>query len=134
MSYGDDATTWGGEIFVGSVKAGFERIAHLRTASLPGGDAAAEHPVQAAAGFLAQLDGLPDLTGAPFGFPKRYENAQELIQKNVRSFATTSVGRLFDTVAALLGFTREITFEGQAAMWVEQMAACPSNVISRVKP
>ena len=120
--YGDDGGIWGGEIFVGSVKAGFERIAHLRTASLPGGDAAAEHPVQAAAGFLAQLDGLPDLTGAPFGFPKRYENAQELIQKNVRSFATTSVGRLFDTVAALLGFTREITFEGQAAMWVEQLA------------
>jgi hydrogenase maturation protein HypF len=120
--YGDDGGIWGGEIFVGSVKAGFERIAHLRTASLPGGDAAAEHPVQAAAGFLAQLDGLPDLTGAPFGFPKRYENAQELIQKNVRTFATTSVGRLFDTVAALLGFTREITFEGQAAMWVEQLA------------
>jgi len=120
--YGDDGGIWGGEIFVGSVKAGFERIAHLRTASLPGGDAAAEHPVQAAAGFLAQLDGLPDLTGAPFGFPKRYENAQELIQKNVRNFATTSVGRLFDTVAALLGFTREITFEGQAAMWVEQLA------------
>ena len=120
--YGDDGGIWGGEIFVGSVKAGFERIAHLRTASLPGGDAAAEHPVQAAAGFLAQLDGLPDLTGAPFGFPKRYENAQELIQKNVRTFATTSAGRLFDTVAALLGFTREITFEGQAAMWVEQLA------------
>ncbi len=67
--YGDDGSIWGGEIFVGSVKAGFERVAHLRSASLPGGDAAAQFPVQAAAGFLAQLDGLPDLTCMPFGFP-----------------------------------------------------------------
>ena len=120
--YGDDGGIWGGEIFVGSVRTGFKRIAHLRSASLPGGDAAAEYPVQAAAGFLAQLDGLPDLTAAPFSFPRRYENARELVHKNVRTFATTSVGRLFDAVAALLGFTREITFEGQAAMWVEQLA------------
>src|SRR5580700_5560069 len=42
--YGDDGSIWGGEIFVGSVKAGFERVAHLRSASLPGGDAAAQYP------------------------------------------------------------------------------------------
>jgi hydrogenase maturation protein HypF len=46
----------------------------------------------------------------------------ELVRKDVRTFATTSVGRLFDTAASLLGFTREVTFEGQAAMWVEQLA------------
>jgi hydrogenase maturation protein HypF len=46
----------------------------------------------------------------------------QLVHKNVRTFPTTSVGRLFDTTAALLGFTRDITFEGQAAMWVEHMA------------
>ena len=45
-----------------------------------------------------------------------------MIAKNVRVFRTTSMGRLFDTVAALLGFTREITFEGQAAMWLEHLA------------
>jgi hydrogenase maturation protein HypF len=120
--YGDDGSIWGGEVFVGSVKAGFERVAHLRSASLPGGDAAAQYPVQAAAGFLAQLDGLADLTGVPFGFSERYQNALELIHKDVRTFATTSVGRLFDAAAALLGFTREVTFEGQAAMWLEQLA------------
>jgi hydrogenase maturation protein HypF len=124
--YGDDGSIWGGEIFVGSVKTGFERVAHLRSAALPGGDAAAQYPVQAASGFLAQLDndndGLPDLTAAPFFFPERYNHALELIHKDVRTFATTSVGRLFDAAAALLGFTREITFEGQAAMCLEQLA------------
>ena len=120
--YGDDGSIWGGEIFVGSVRDGFERVAHLRNAALPGGDAAAQYPVQAAAGFLAQLDALPDLTAAPFNFPQRFGNAAELVTKGMRTFSTTSMGRLFDTVAALLGFTREISFEGQAAMWVEQLA------------
>jgi len=120
--YGDDGSIWGGEFFAGSVREGFERVAHLRRASLPGGDAAAQHPVQAAAGFLAQIDGLPDVMEAPFNFPSRYQYAVELVRKNVRCFGTTSIGRLFDSVAALLGFTRATSFEGQAAMWVEALA------------
>ena len=68
--YGDDGSIWGGEIFVGSLRAGLERVAHLRQAVLAGGDAAAECPVQAAAGFLAQLDNAADLTAAPFDFPE----------------------------------------------------------------
>jgi hydrogenase maturation protein HypF len=124
--YGDDGSIWGGEIFVGSVKAGFERVAHLRSALLPGGDAAAQYPVQAAAGFLAQLGDLPDLTADPFNFPERYKNASALIRNGVRTFATTSIGRLFDATASLLGFTREVTFEGQAAMWLEQLARSAS--------
>jgi hydrogenase maturation protein HypF len=120
--YGDDGSIWGGEIFVGCVQEGFDRVAHLRRAALVGGDAAAHYPVQAAAGFLAQVDGLPDLLAEPFGFPERYRNAMELARKDVRTFATTSVGRLFDAAASLLGFTREVTFEGQAAMWLEQLA------------
>ncbi len=120
--YGDDGSIWGGEFFAGSIKQGFERVAHLRPASLPGGDAAAQHPVQAAAGFLVQVEGLPDLMAPPFNFPLRYRQALELVEKGVRSFATTSMGRLFDTAAALLGFTRGITFEGQAAMWLQNLA------------
>ena len=120
--YGDDGTIWGGEIFAGSIREGFTRVAHLRSATLPGGDAAAGCPVQAAAGFLAHLTELPDLTAPPFAFPSRYLDALKLIDANVRCFATTSVGRLFDTAAALLGLTREITFEGQAAMWLERLA------------
>ena len=123
--YGDDGAIWGGEIFAGSVAEGFERVAHLRPAALAGGDAAGQFPVQAAAGFLDQVDaafGLPDLAAAPFEFPARYRRAAELVRKRVRTFTTTSVGRLFDAAAALLGFTRGVTFEGQAAMWLEHTA------------
>lgn len=120
--YGDDGSIWGGEIFVGSVQEGFHRVAHLRPAALAGGDAAALYPAQAAAGFLTQVEGLPDVFAAPFDFPERYRNAMELVRNNVRTFATTSVGRLFDAAAALLGFTRGVTFEGQAAIWLEQLA------------
>ncbi len=125
--FGDDRSIWGGEFFIGNLRTGFERVAHLRPASLPGGDAAAQYPVQAAAGFLAQVEELPDLGGAPFSFPARYETALQLVHKNVRTFPTTSVGRLFDSAAALLGFTREITFEGQAAMWLEHQAGSASS-------
>ncbi|HEY1658780.1 MAG TPA: carbamoyltransferase HypF [Candidatus Sulfotelmatobacter sp.] len=121
--YGDDGSIWGGEFFVGSIKKGFQRRAHLRHALLPGGDAAAQYPVQAAAGFLAELKCLHDVCAAPFNFPKRYQQAVDLVQKNVRCFPTTSIGRLFDAAAALLGFTREVSFEGQAAIWLEQLAA-----------
>ena len=120
--YGDDGTIWGGEFFRGNLRDGLERIAHLRAVPLPGGDAAARFPVQAAAGFLWPLD-LGDLGQAPFAFPERYALARRLIARDVRCFTTSSMGRLFDTVAALLGFTRETTFEGQAAMWLEHLAA-----------
>ena len=120
--FGDDGGIWGGELFAGSLERGFDRVAHLLPAVLAGGDAAARHPVQAAAGFLHGLPDLPDLSAPPFHFPDRFRTASDLIDKNVRVFPTTSMGRLFDTVAALLGFTREMTFEGQAAIWLEQLA------------
>ncbi len=126
--YGDDGTIWGGEIFAGNLIDGFDRVAHLRPALLVGGDAAAQYPVQAAAGFLHQLDRLPDLLAAPFHFPARYGRALQLVRHNSRCFETTSVGRLFDCVAALLGFTREITFEGQAAIGLEQLGSQSSAV------
>lgn len=125
--YGDDGSIWGGEIFLGSISGGFDRVAHLRGAVLPGGDAAAEYPVQASAGFLAQLENLPNLSAPPFLFPQRYDDAHMLLSKGVRSFTTTSMGRLFDAAAALLGFTRPVTFEGQAAMWLEQLARTAAN-------
>ena len=120
--YGTDGSIWGGEFFIGSIATGFEHCAALRPVQMPGGDAAARFPVQAAAGFLAGQSDLYDMTQPPFCFPQRYLDAIELVNKNTRCFRSTSVGRLFDTVAALLGFTREVTFEGQAAIWLETQA------------
>ena len=120
--YGSDDTIWGGELFAGSISRVFERVGSLRPVSMPGGDAAARFPVQAAAGFLAELSDLPDLTQPPFEFPQRYIEACMLVAKNFRCFRSTSAGRLFDAVAALAGFTREATFEGQAAIWLETQA------------
>lgn len=120
--WGDDGAIWGCELFTGSVAGGLVRAAHLRPAVLPGGDAAAHWPVQAAAGFLGQVADAPAAGEAPFDFPRRYAQAAGLVARNVRCFPTTSAGRLFDTAAALLGFTREITYEGQAAVWLEHLA------------
>jgi hydrogenase maturation protein HypF len=78
--------------------------------------------VQAAVGFLEQLPEVPDLASAPFDFPPRYESSRRLLLTGTRTFTTTSAGRLFDAAAALLGFVRPVTFEGQAAMWLEQLA------------
>lgn len=124
--YGDDGTIWGGEFFVGSLREGFQRAMHLRMAALAGGDAAARNPLQCAAGFLSQIEGLPPLADAPFRFLRRYEDALRLIERGVRTFETSSMGRLFDACAALLGFTRNISFEGQAAIWLEQLARAGS--------
>ena len=125
--YGGDGTIWGGEVFVGSVADGLERIAHLRPFRLPGGDAAAKWPVQAAAGFLADLDLDVDLQVPPFGFPERFRMAQRLVDADVRVFQTTSAGRLFDVVAALLGFTGRVAYEGQAAIELEHIARAAST-------
>ena len=100
----------------------------MRPASLPGGDAAARFPVQAAAGFLAQIDAGARFEREPFCFSERYARASALIARDVRCFPTTSIGRLFDTVAALAGFTVEQTFEGQAAMWLEHLARSSGEV------
>lgn len=120
--FGDDGTIWGGEFFVGSVRDGFDRVAHLHPAKLPGADAAARMPVQAAAGFVGLLADAPSLAEAPFRWPPTYASARQITLRGVRTFTTTSVGRLFDTVAALAGFTREVSYEGQAASWLEHLA------------
>lgn len=118
--YGEDGEIWGGEIFVGSVQEGFTRRGHLRKASLIGGDAAATFPLQALAGFIGDFDKeLLDRLQLPDSFHK----ALKIKEKNIRTFPTTSVGRLYDAVAALLGFHLDNSFEGEAAIALEYLAS-----------
>jgi hydrogenase maturation protein HypF len=120
--FGDDGAIWGGELFAGSAIKGLERCGHLRYAMLPGGDAAARVPLQALAGFFADEPELAMNIGKRLSLPERFFTAVKMVEKQLRTFPTTSVGRLFDAAAALLGFTDAISFEGQAAIWLEHLA------------
>jgi len=120
--FGDDGAIWGGELFVGSAAEGLKRRGHLRYAMLPGGDAAARMPLQALAGFFVDDPKWAINVGKQLSFPERFFTAVKMVEKQLRTFPTTSVGRLFDAAAALLGFTGPISFEGQAAIWLEHLA------------
>ena len=110
--YGLDGRIWGGEFFL--VDGGrFERIAHLRPFRLPGGEAAIREAWRSAASLQLEL-GLP--ADCPDVFRRIWE-------RRVNSPETTSVGRLFDAVAALAGVARENRFEGQAASQLERAMA-----------
>ena len=119
--FGRDGSIWGGEILVGSVAQGFTRESSLTPVAMPGGDAAARHPVQACAAYLPHIDPAV-LEAQPFGFPRRFRQAQAMVHSSVRTIPTTSAGRLFDAAASVCGFTHENAFEGQAAMWLEHLA------------
>jgi len=119
--YGLDGTIWGGE-FLLATGNGFERVAHLRPFRMPGGDAAIRQPRRSGLGLLHEIFGsecwnfrqlVSDLT----------ENERELLrrmlEKNINTPLTSSAGRLFDAVAALMGLRLRATFEGQAAMELE---------------
>ncbi|MEJ2287165.1 MAG: carbamoyltransferase HypF [Deinococcales bacterium] len=117
---GEDGTVWGGEAFTGSLDEGLARAAYLRPAPLPGGDAAARHPEQAAVGFLWEQP--PSLPWRELLGERTVRVAGRLIETGLRTPQTSSIGRLFDTAAALLGFRRPMSFEGQAAAFLESLA------------
>jgi hydrogenase maturation protein HypF len=120
--FGDDGAIWGGEFFVGSIRAGIDRVDSLAPVRMPGGDGAARFPPQALAAYLHDDRAVRTLSAPPFGMPRRYADAARLVLRGVRCFETTSAGRLFDAAAAVCGFVRPISFEGQAAIWLENRA------------
>jgi len=137
---GEDGTLWGGE-FLRVGEDGYQRLAHLRTFPLPGGEAAIRAPRLAALGLLYELYGARaraiacrwlDVDRA--GLDLRLH----ILEREVNCPRTSSAGRLFDAVAALTGLSRETTFEAQAAMQLEFAAqrtvapAYPFGVKERV--
>jgi hydrogenase maturation protein HypF len=121
--YGTDGTLWGGEwLAVPNIK-GFQRVAHLRLFPLLGGDRAAKEPRRAALGLLYEAFGdeafeLDHPLLQAFQ-PQELKVLQRMLQKRVNTPQTSSVGRLFDAIAALLGLCYTNTFEGEAAMQLE---------------
>ncbi len=119
---GSDGTVWGGEILVGDLR-GFERAGHLWPVALPGGDRAAREPWRMACAWRVAAGG--DARPLPGVEEERWHAVAQLVETGFVSPPTTSVGRLFDAVAALCGLRLEVNYEGQAAMELE--AACDGS-------
>jgi len=119
--YGTDGTIWGGEFLIATL-AGFRRAGHLAQVPLPGGAAAIRQPWRMAAAYLdaAGLD-APSLPVVQRN-ADRWDTVTAMARRRVNAPLTSSAGRLFDAVAALLGVRDEITYEGQAAIELEQLA------------
>ena len=120
--YGPDGTVWGGEVLLCEA-AECHRAAHLRTFALPGGDRAAREPRRSALGLLYEIFGSKATEYAKDLFaPQELENLLLMLDRKINSPRTSSMGRLFDAVAALVGLPPVVTFEGQAAMALEFVA------------
>jgi hydrogenase maturation protein HypF len=118
--YGTDGTVWGGELLIGGL-ASFERAGHLWPVRLPGGAQAVREPWRMAASWSLAASGPsgpPPTIGAEI--PERaWQDVQRLAAAGVASPLTTSMGRLFDAVAALCGLRLRVNYEGQAAAELE---------------
>lgn len=123
--YGTDGAVWGGEFLLADF-GGFERRAHLRYVGLPGGDAAVRQPWRMALSYLRDSLGggeMPAELGCFQGVPERHvELVKGMLARGVQTVETSSCGRLFDAVAALTGLRTEVSFEGQAAIALEEAA------------
>lgn len=129
--YGDDGEIWGGEILVGD-EHGYERRGQLDYVVLPGGAAAIREPWRMAAAYLHQAYGR-EAAGLDIDLLERQDSSRtallwQVIEKRIGSPLTSSLGRLFDAVAALAGLKDHAGFEGQPAMMLEM--CCPEGDFS----
>ena len=120
--YGADGNIWGGEFLVADYR-GFTRMGHLEYLPLPGGALAIKKPYRIAIGYLLSLLGktalkpsLPSLKQAEINI------IHQQIEKRINSPLTSSCGRLFDAVSALIGVRGEVEYEAQAAIELEMLA------------
>jgi hydrogenase maturation protein HypF len=121
--FGTDGALWGGEFLLADL-AEFERAGHLAGVPMPGGAAAIRQPWRMAAAYLdaAYRSGLPDALAVAARNPRAWTDVLAMARRGVNAPVTSSAGRLFDAVAALLGVRDAINYEGQAAVELEQLA------------
>jgi hydrogenase maturation protein HypF len=122
--YGNDGAIWGGEVFL----AGYdkvERLAHLRYLALPGGDATIRKPYRAALAHLwaAGVPWAPDLAPAAMATDEERAVIERQLERDVQCVRSSSMGRLFDAVSSLLGLRHVVSYEAQAAIELETIAA-----------
>lgn len=119
--YGDDGAIWGGEWFTGGYD-GLKRVAHLEYLPLPGGDAAIRNPWRIAVAYLHTLLG-PEAFPAGVFCPSDALTVRQQVTHGLNTPPTSSMGRLFDAVSALLDVCQTTSYEAQAAIELEQIAA-----------
>ena len=131
--YGTDGSLWGGE-FLRATYGECRRVAHLHPFPLPGGEQAAREPRRAALAVRWETFGVqPGGVGVEqeYGWKEQEPLLVAMLAKRTHSPITTSMGRLFDAVASMLGLCQVATFEGQAAMALEQEAMRASASVQR---
>ena len=120
--YGLDQRIWGGEFLVGDAQ-GFQRAAHLQYLPLPGGEGAIRRPYRLALAYWRALLGEAPLPDTLRDIPEAEQhNLAAMVARGVNTPLTSSAGRLFDAVSALLGVRRETSYEAQAAIELEMIA------------
>ena len=118
--YGEDGTIWGGEFLLADL-AQYDRVAHLKTLPLPGGDAAVRKPWRIALGWLHEAGKSWDDVLAPVQMASEEERRilRRQLELGMNTPRTSSMGRLFDAVSSLLGIRQIVNYEGQAAIELE---------------
>jgi hydrogenase maturation protein HypF len=121
--YGPDGTIWGGEVLIGNCHT-YKRIYHLKTVPLPGGDISIQKPARMALSTLwaygiAWEENLSPVQALTL---KERQVMEHQLQHDINTTQTSSMGRLFDAVSALIGVRQTITYEAQAAIELEALA------------
>jgi len=128
--YGTDGTIWGGEFLI-ATRGRFRRAGRIAAHSLPGGERSIREPWRMAAAYLIEMFGLEKAKATFRRFVEGggdVEQVARMLDGPVRQPRTSSVGRLFDAVAVLLGFPCEITFEAQNAVALESLCRRPAGL------
>lgn len=126
--YGGDGTLWGGEFLIADLM-GFRRVGHLKYAPLPGGENAIREPWRIAVSYIGEVAGKEVMEYLDsIGFVQRYgagqiETLLKIIVNRQFSPLSSGIGRLFDGVSAMIGVCDQNTFEGEAAIALEAVAA-----------
>ncbi|MFW6142731.1 MAG: hydrogenase maturation protein HypF, partial [Desulfovermiculus sp.] len=129
---GDDHTLWGGEIiYVNPETLEYCRLGHFSPLTLPGGDRAMMEPWRSAQSLLYSL-GIQKPENRDWPWLSNYARASDVVgqmlEKNINCISSTSCGRLFDAVSALLGLCERTDYEGQAAIRLEAIQAKSESV------
>jgi len=117
--YGEDGTIWGGE-FLRATYTGFKRAGHLRQFNLPGGERAVKEPYRVAVSLLTEAGIEPEEVLRVE--PKRLKLVKEALKRGINSPKTSSMGRLFDGIGAILGIKEVLSYQAQGAILVEEEA------------